>query len=377
MNFYAIPPLITALILFSLGLFVFFKNKKSKSNIIFCLFSLSMVLWLFGYTNMYLSKNIFSALRWARIGFIGIVFIPIFAYHFITSFLNLKKKIMLAIIYTLAIPSLLLSQTDYIYSGIKKHFWGYYPTAGKIYIFFLVMFAILFTQGVLLLLARLRKETGIKREQLKYVCLAFGFGTFGIIDYLIKFPLVDIYPFGYICALLFDSLIAFAIVRYRFLNITALATRALIFITVYGVLLVLPLFSFFSSKFTLSKILASSNWWLLPFSIAIYAIIASIAPFVYLFFQRRAEAIMLRDQRRYQQALRELAKTMTRIRDLDQLLKTVTSSIVDTVKVNFAAIYINETNYNAYQIKHCSPAEEKSLFREIHPPGSSSSYYAQ
>jgi len=151
LNPFAIPPLITCVIIFTTGVFVFFKNRKSSVNIIFGVFSLILVLWLFGYSMMYLSKDSDKALFWARTGFLGIIFIPILSYHFISTFLNIKNRILLFLIYLSAVPSILLSRTDYIYSGATLRFWGYYPTAGKIYIIFLSMFVILFLYGIWLL----------------------------------------------------------------------------------------------------------------------------------------------------------------------------------------------------------------------------------
>ena len=354
MNPYATPPLITCIILTSIGTFVFLKNRSSKLNIIFSLFSFSMAVWLFGYTNMYLSQNPYVALKWARIGFLGIIFIPVFAYHFIISFLNLKRKIVLPLIYSLTIPSLVLSQTNLIYSGIKEHFWGYYPTAGKIYIFFLLMFAILFTRGVLLLFSRLKKESGIKKEQIKYVCLAFGLGTFGIVDYLIKYPIFNIYPFGYVCALFFNGLIAFAILRYRLLDINLALTRAGIFIIVYTFVLGIPFV--IGYKYGLWH---TATWFML--------FLATLGPFFYTYLRRQAEETLLKDQRRYQEILKNLSKTMVNIRDLDELLKTNTSTIVDAVKVSFAAIYLKSSEYGSFQLKTYYPDSAKSRFQEFIP----------
>lgn len=356
MNIYAIPPLITDLILIGIGLFVFLKNRHSKLNILFSLFSFSMAFWLFGYTNMYLTKDAVVALKWARLGFVGIIFIPILAYHFIISFLNLKRRFVLPLIYLLSIPSLILSQTNYIYSGIKEHFWGYYPTAGKIYILFLLMFGILFTRGVLLLLIHLKKERGIKREQIKYVSLAFGLGTLGLVDYLIKYPIFNVYPFGYVCALLFTGIIALAIVRYHLMNITIFALRGVIFSIVYGALLALPMFTVFASRFALDKI-----------SIGIYALVASAAPFIYLFLRKRAEDLILKEQRHYQSILHGLSKTMIRIKDLEALLRLVVLTMVDIVKVSFAAIYLKEEEYNSYQLKNYHPKDAKERFQEFIP----------
>jgi len=348
MNTYAIPPLIADVLLIGIGLFVFFKNKSSKLNIIFSLFSFSMAGWLFGYTNMYLSKDAVAALKWARIGFLGIIFIPIFAYHFIISFLNLKRKIVLPVIYLLAIPSLFLSQTDYIYSGIKEHFWGYYPTAGKIYIFFLLMFAILFTRGVLLLLSRLKKESGIRREQIKYVCLAFGLGTFGIVDYLIKYPIHDIYPFGYMCALFFNGLIAFAIVRYRLLDIKVALTRTGIFIVVYTLVLGLPFAVAVWFRDRLIDTLGP-HWWILP--LGLMAGLATVGPFIYIYLERKAEERLLKEQKRYQDTLKQASVGMTRIRNLRKLLDLITHIVTKTVKISFAAIYLYNKDTNEFVLQ--------------------------
>src|SRR3989338_557215 len=119
MNPYAIPPLITGIILALIGLFVFSKNTKSPVNIIFCLFCYSMVWWLTGYVLMYMSHDEFHALSWARFGFMGIIFIPIFAYHFIAVFLNIDiKRFILLCLYGLTIPALIFSHSNFIYKAI-------------------------------------------------------------------------------------------------------------------------------------------------------------------------------------------------------------------------------------------------------------------
>ena len=240
MNPYAIPPLVTGIILAAIGLFVFFNNRSSKVVIIFFLFCLSMVWWLFGYTLMYSNTNSTLALAWARIGFLGIIFIPIFAFHFIITFLNIiVGRTFLLILYLLSVPSIILSRTNYIYSGIITHFWGFYPTAGKYYIIFLMMFAVLFSSGVWLLFKNLNRSdfTTLKKHQIRYVLLAFGLGTLGLVDYLVKYPFINIYPFGYICALLFISLIAYAIVRHQLMDIELIIKRTLVFAGMFSFVL--------------------------------------------------------------------------------------------------------------------------------------------
>jgi len=358
MNPYAFPPFATAIIISAIGIFVFARNKKSNIHRVFSTFSLVTIIWLFGYGMMYLTKDSNRALFWARTGFLGIIFIPILSYHFISTFLNLKNKKSLVIIYLLSIPSLLLSYTSYIYNGIGSYFWGYYPTAGKIYSLFLFMFVILFGKGLWLLFVHYRKETGVRKEQIKYLGLGFAVGTLGAIDYLAKYPLFyNIYPFGYICALAFYSIIAYAIIKYRLMDIKVALTRAGIFTVVYTLILGIP--------FWLGYVTKS---WLPATSLAV--LLASSGPFIYTYLRRHAEDIILKDQRRYQKALRELSKTMTRIRELDKLLKMIVLTVVDTVKVSYAGIYLKDEEYKSYGLKHCYPQKEKTHFQDFIPSNS-------
>jgi signal transduction histidine kinase len=345
MNPYAIPPLITNIIIVGIGLFVFLRNRKAKLNIIFSFFSLILAIWLSGYAMMYLSKDGAKALSWGRIGFLGIIFIPILSYHFIISFLNLKRKILLRIIYLLAIPSILLSRTNYIYNGIKLHFWGYYPTAGKIYFIFLIMFTLLFTKGVWLLFAHLKKESGIKKEQIKYVCLGFVIGMLGIVDYLIKYPIFNVYPYGYICALAFYSIITYAALKYRLMDIRVAVTRTGIFIAVYTLVLGVPFAVALGLKAWLIENF-SQNWWMLP--LGLMALLATVGPFIYIYIQRKAEERLHREQRRYQDVLKQASLGMTRIRDLRKLLSMITHIVTKTVRIAYIAIYLYNREADEY-----------------------------
>jgi len=59
--------------------------------------------------------------------------------------------------------------------------------------------------------------------------LGFFFGTFGLIDYLVKYPLFNnIYPFGYICAIAFFSIISYAIVRRELFGIRVVLIQVLV-----------------------------------------------------------------------------------------------------------------------------------------------------
>ncbi|HNX91380.1 MAG TPA: ATP-binding protein [Candidatus Omnitrophota bacterium] len=237
MNLYAMPPLITGVILFFIGLMVIFNNPRSWVNRMFFLFCFSMVWWLAFYSLMYLSADFQDALAWARIGFIGIALIPVFAYHFITIFLGIRRTMLIIALYISVIPALLMSQSCNVYQGIIERFWGYYPIAGKYYIVFLVFFAVCFLMGVKnLFVAMISPDISrVRKHQITYVFFAFLIGSFGVVDYLVKYTWINVYPFGYFCAMIFITLIAYAIIKHHLMDIEVLVKKTLIFAGLYVV----------------------------------------------------------------------------------------------------------------------------------------------
>ncbi|NQT23583.1 MAG: hypothetical protein HQ579_09145 [Candidatus Omnitrophica bacterium] len=92
-NPYCIPSFLASLLLLLLGIFVYVKSKKSLVNIIFSLECFVSFLWQFSYGMMYyFSYNEKVAFFWMKIGYIGVIYISVFYYHFIIEFLGRKKK---------------------------------------------------------------------------------------------------------------------------------------------------------------------------------------------------------------------------------------------------------------------------------------------
>lgn len=285
----------------------------------------------------------------------GAIFIPSSFLHFSITLIDQRKKYLKTILFGYLISTffLLLDFTPLFVEGIKQRlFFNYWPTAGIAYAPFLAFFIGLTIYAHVLMYKSFRQVGGLKRNQIKYVFLGT---TIGFLGGSTNYPLwynIPIPPLGNIFVAAYVLLVAYAIIKYRLMDIKIVLTRAGIFLFVYALVLGIP--------FCIGS--TTKSWFT---ATALAVVLATLGPFIYTYLRRHAEEILLHEQRRYQHALRELSKTMTRIRNLDELLKVITSSIVDTVKVSFAAIYIQDENYKSYQFKHCYPAEEKTLFQEF------------
>ena len=350
-----------------LGAFVFFKNRNVPQNRSFVLMCLSICVWLFAYTICYSTHNIDLAILLARIACTAVVFVGTTFYHFIVDFLGLKsEKKFVRVAYLLSFVQFpLFLFTNYLLVGVYKYFWGYYSKAGFFHPLFLLFFFTVCTRGILLLFfAFLKKKRGIdpiEFNQIRYVFFASIIIVLGSVDFIPKYG-IGFYPFGFIFILIYMSITAYAIIRYRLMDIRIAVTRAGIFIFVYTLVLGIPFGLAGWGRGGLVKILGEGWFWLPMF---LLLCLASAGPSIYLYLQRRAENLILREQRRYQRTLMELSKTMTRIRDLEQLLKAIVLTVVNTVKVSYAAVYLKDDEYKSYRLKHSYPKKEGSRLPEF------------
>ena len=142
-NLYPIPSFIASILLLGLALFVYKSNRRSPVNITFSLECFASFIWQFCYGMMYLfSYDKEAALLWMKIGYLGVIYISVFIYHFIIEFLGRKKERAVAYIaYAIAaLFTYLHLFTNLFTNGLIKYFWGYYPRASVLHPVFLAFF---------------------------------------------------------------------------------------------------------------------------------------------------------------------------------------------------------------------------------------------
>lgn len=347
MNVFAIGPFIVSFITLSFGILAYIKNKKIRLNQLFFLLCISVFLWSFAYSRMYDTTNNPSlALLWARLGYIGVVFIPAFTYHYIITFLGLNRtKVTVPFVYFLAFSFLFISRTNlFLHSGYH-YFWGYYPKAGPLYIFFVLFFSWIFIRVVTLLYFGLRfhkaNSQHIQVNKIRYVLFGFAIATTSIIDYVQNYG-IEIYPWGYLSALGWLICMGWASFKYRLMDIKIVLTRAGIFISVYTLVLGIPFW--LGYKYHLWQ---HSTW--------IMGILATLGPFIYMALEKRSKELLYKIEFKRYETLRHFSKTLLLIKELDQLTKLIVYRLVKTLKVKFAGIYLYDKKNDAYLLRSYRP----------------------
>lgn len=345
---FSISYLFTGAILLVLGIIIYFKNSRNPLNITFSIYSLSIAWWSLFSIFMLNSKTEGAATFWDKVCLMGVVFIPATFIHFTITFLksaeNNKKIIQLC--YGLSIFFFALNFTPYFIKETGSVYkLEYFTVPGPGYLVFIVYYSLAVIFGLFLLFRKFKHtRDGIYRQQLLYLFWGTLLGySGGSLNYnlVFQFPPYELVPWGNYLIGIYGLMIAYAIVKYRLMDIRLVVTKIGIFSLVYSFVLSVPLWIGY-------KFLGYGPW-LLP--VMLMAVCATIGPIIFLFIQKKAEQTLLLEQRQYQSTLRRASLGMGRLKDLKHLLRMIVQIVTRTVRIEHGSIYLLHRDSGQYILK--------------------------
>ena len=221
-----------------------------------------------------------------------------------------KDRIILTSSYIYAVTFLFFALSPLFIQGVIRFSPFFAVVPGPLFLCFVVVFGITFVYSISTVFYAFRLSTGYKRNQYKFILSSFIFGLFsGLMHFCAAYFKKELFPHDFLL-IAYTGIIAYAIIKHRLMDISVAFTRTGIFIAVYTIVLGLPFLMGVWAKDWLIGIFYS-NWWLIP--LILLATLALVGPYLYIFLQKRAEAILLREQYRYQGTLKHAARELARI----------------------------------------------------------------
>ncbi len=239
MNLYATSHLINAFFSFLIGVFVYSRDKNNQTNITFALMCTSLAGWCFFYFVWQLQTMPEQALFFLRTLLFFNVFCHSFFLHFVLSVTNTTKKHFNILLITYA-SSLILAFTVYtpFYvndPGHAKLLFRYWPNATLLSTITFLTQIITVIYGLYILFTAIKSATGHSKTKFIYlfVCFAIAWPG-GFFNWLLWYNIM-IPPIGNFLITLYLTIIAYAIVRHKVLDIEFVVRKGLI----YSILLTL------------------------------------------------------------------------------------------------------------------------------------------
>jgi len=352
MNIYSVPYLISAILVFLLSIFVLCKNSKSLVNRVFSLFGFCSFIWLICYSISYQFKEPVLAALWLKIGYIGIIFIVITAYHLAVAFLDLaqREKKLIIFVYLVGISFVvLLWGSDLFVKGYHKYFWGYYPKASILHPFYLIFLVTLVMRLLFLLSVSMIKNNKTKTinpyqyQRMKYVLIGLFVFSFAATDFIQNYG-IQIYPLGFIFVLFYLGVMSYAILRYRLMNIEVIIRRAVIFAGLFGFVFFVFALTAGLAQIYLSQIISSK---ILALVITVLAITAFYDP-IKKWLISITDRFLFQKEYDYQALLKEASKDMSRITDMNELLASIVHIFSSKLRLDNAGIYLLDKEINQF-----------------------------
>lgn len=220
-----------------IGLFVFFNNKKSPINRLFCLLSLSLGLWILSniFVNLIKEYSIF----FVRIAIIWVALLPILFSKFVkhlyfTNNPKYERKEKIIFYFSLIITSyiIIFSQTKINVKSISFESWGVNYEPGQLYIILFFYLLITFGFSFFYLYKIYTHNKSSNGEQAGFILLGALLTLILSLFTNIIFPLIGygfFNIFGPTTTLIFLSFIAYSITKHHLFNIKIIMVEVVIF----------------------------------------------------------------------------------------------------------------------------------------------------
>jgi signal transduction histidine kinase len=237
--------LAAASINFSIGALILARGPRIRVNQYFFLLTLATTMWLFFYALLQLASNEQDAYRWLSFAYLlGVPFISPAAYFFSEEWTKQPKNYLTrTLIWCSAIG---LALTMFFFSSdlceFRNHSWGrlnhFRHTLGsRIFLgVFLVNFVTLPCLACWNFFRGWRQAISPQEKaQYRYFLLAFLIGYTGAIDIMVAMGLSE-YHFGFISITIYNLILAYAMIKHRFLNVNLLLRKAALIFLIYAIL---------------------------------------------------------------------------------------------------------------------------------------------
>ena len=346
LNIFKLLCIITAVTGYSLVIFLFkYWKTNSLARILSGVAVMSGSWGVIGSIFSSIPKESYDlALFWWQIGYITPILGEVFYVHFVFKYLRLKKNYLLTSIYLLGFIFIFFDfyKHSQLFLGDLKWVFGQFycldwiARKNVIWLVYYITFLIILSYAFFLLIKAYRNSKGVQKNQLKYFILGSIIGWLGVeLQFLLAFR-IYIYPFSVIFMGIYPLIFTYAILKYRLMDIRVAITRVGIFLALYTAVLGLPFYLGYQT-----------NSWVLSTSFA--ATFATIGPLIYRTIQKKAEDLLLAQQRHYQHILLQAAGGMIREHNLNRLLKLIVRIVKKTVKISFAIIFSYDKENKIYK----------------------------
>jgi PAS domain S-box-containing protein len=370
LNPHSLVPLLAFAINLCVGAFVYSRDKKRNLYRVFALWNIVLALHNLLIFGLYVAPNPTFAKVWSQITGPGYYLIPATSFHFVLVFTKSKsdlKKIVLFATYCIGValsifPLVPPFENEYTKIGIK-----YFPKGNLPYTVSMIILVVVCTGAVLqVLYAFLRASSRHERSQYKYLLFAGAVALIiGSANYLVAYG-VDVYPASSLAFLIYALILAYAILKRRFLDIEVVIRKSMVYAS-----LTLLIAGGYAGMMIVSNTIfnIASPTTSIPLNAAAIVAIAFVFQPLRVRIQSFVDRRFFREKYNYRETLREFSAEIVKTIGIEDLALRLVNVVTDTIKVEGSSLVLYNSEVDAYETVaekrfglaeiFCNPASRK------------------
>jgi len=349
-QFFSFGGLVNGLSAALLGLFVFSRKPHDIRHQTYAIFCFCLTVWSYSYFRWLISDNASDALLWSRVLMAGAIFIPPTAFHHLVRLLDKKiSHIFIAGNYVVAMVLFCGNWDNWIVTGVAPRGpFAYWPVPGPLFHLHVAQLAGLALLGLGILLRELPRADGLKRNQIRFLIVAEIVGwSGGATNYPLWYG-IPILPYGNILVSAYTAIFAYAMVRYRLLDIELVIKRSLIYafqllilLTPCYVLLLLAQTLFFgevSPRFSI-------------FAVLLFILVGFFFPKFRFRTEEAFERVLFKKRHDYRATLLHSSREMISMVELEAVCDNLVKTVVNALGVPRASLFLLDESSGSYKLR--------------------------
>ena len=345
---YSVIPIVGAFYFALTGMYVLFKDRTNSANIVFSLVCGVAFCWQITWSILFQTNNPETAIFLAKLGYLFIIFLPTAFYHFLTRISGREgeEKWVFSSYLVSSVFAFILLFSDLFFSNYYQYFWGYYPKAGLVHPVHVLQTSIVLTRGLFIAYKAMLTSSAFHKKKLTYCIVGLFVYFLGSVDYLCNYGF-EFYPPGIIFITIALGIIAYAMTRFKLLDISVVITRKLASIFTLFVITTVYIGGYFTFKnFSIDNHYESLalifNLLFILVAVPTYGLVRSeIQTIPSRIFPKRYN---------YNKAVKSLTQMLEKIFTLNKLFDFLDNYLSVIMKINLREIYI------------CNHENEKTLY---------------
>lgn len=353
MSFVDIISIVVVLINAFLGLFVLLRNYKKRLNQAFFLFALSVSFWVFAsWQAGVVREGLGPPLIWEKLSFTaGALIAPIFIY-FAYIFTKKRRSFIFRIIILFIIPIFfaIATLTPYIVSKVERVQLGYEATYGFLWYFYTIYFISYLLACFIIIISKYKNSIGILRLRIKYLLIGLLIAAsiaviFNlIIPFFISLNILRnnnfyqfFFHFGHLATIFFIGFTAYAIVRYRLMDIKVVIRKGVVYASSLIIILALYTYLALFLESTIQKYWNIAPGWTAFILVALVAL--GFPPLKYA-VEKLITTAFFPKVKNLKKKAREIAEDISSKIKLEELVQRFASEVKENISAHNLQVYL-------------------------------------